>query len=173
MSITQILRQRETANTPEDAKEPWYIRGETEIYSDAGATQSHASVIRQSTRETLNNITYTPLRTVSSVIEVILNWWIGEVHEVYEDYFTARMVDVDGEQSIAEFDIVEVRSEDQDRIEVGATFTFAITRQDRRDGRRCLSEIEFLEPYQWTVQDEERPIRLLHEHFPESTDLDS
>jgi hypothetical protein len=173
MSITQLLRQWETAIIPEDAKEPWYIPGKPELYGSEDETQSHRLLTKQGTREIINKITYSSIRSQSPITEVILNWWIGEVQEVYEDYFLAKMVDVDGAQSIAEFDVVEVRNEDQDRVEVGATFTFAVIRQDRHEGRRRLSEIEFLEPYRWTAQDEERAIGLVHEHFPESTDLNN
>jgi hypothetical protein len=173
VSITQLLREGETAIIPDDVRESWYVKGVAVIDGDEQQTQSHVSVTSQTTFKTIKDITHPSLRDISSITEVILNWWIGEVQEVYEDYFVARMVDVDGEQSMAEFDIIEVRDEEQDRIEVGAAFTFAVVRQDRREGRRRLSEIAFLEPYRWTAQDEERAIRLVHEHFPDSADLDS
>jgi hypothetical protein len=172
MSTTQILRERETAVVPEEARERWYIEGEPEKNDDGQQTQPYSSATRGVALRTLRKISRPSLRGISAFSEIILNWWIGEVYEVYDDYFVARMVDVNGEESIAEFDLTEVRMEDQDRVEVGAAFTFAVTREDRRDGRRRVIKMEFLEPYRWTAQDEERSTRLVREHFPESSGVD-
>jgi hypothetical protein len=108
------------------------------------------------------------LRGVPAFTEVILGWWRGEVQDRYTDYFTAKLVDVHGAESLAEFDLDSVREADQDRLRVGAAFTFVVTRQDHPQGRRLVTELELLEPYLWQRGDEERAARLVQEHVPSS-----
>jgi hypothetical protein len=65
----------------------------------------------------------------------------------------------------AEFELDSVREVDQDRMHVGATFTFVVTRQDHPHGR-LVTELELLEPYLWQRGNEEKAARLVQEHFP-------
>jgi hypothetical protein len=169
---TEILPEEKTAVAHEGTRDRLFVRGEPDENDYGQQTHTFSSVTTESTAKIFRTSARSPLRAIPAFTEVILNWWIGEVQEIYDDYFVATMVDVDGEESIVEFDLTSVREEDQNRVEVGAAFTFAVTRQDRRDGRRLVSEIELLEPYRWTAQDEERALRLVHEHFPEISAFD-
>ncbi|OGW05331.1 MAG: hypothetical protein A2889_03205 [Nitrospinae bacterium RIFCSPLOWO2_01_FULL_39_10] len=103
--------------------------------------------------------------------EEIVQWWIGRVEEVKEDYFFASLRDLRGVESIAEIDISSVSEDQLEYVLVGAEFAYYVSRENRREGRRIVSKIEFNTPYLWTEKDQEKTEKLIEELFPEETSL--
>ncbi|MFQ5455359.1 MAG: hypothetical protein ACE5EA_04025 [Nitrospirota bacterium] len=102
--------------------------------------------------------------------EEILEWWVGHVNDVYEDYFTATLEDLAGKESIAEFDKNEAAIDDQDKIMEGARFIFHISREDHPGGRKIISQLKFLPLYILKESDLDYFQELAERYFPEESE---
>lgn len=104
---------------------------------------------------------------VSTFTEDILQWWIGRVEEVRDDFFVASLRDLQGVRSTAEIDIGAVLEEQQKYIFIGAEFAFFVSRENRKEGRQTVNKVEFSVPYVWTEESEEKAKQLQKDLFPE------
>ena len=94
-------------------------------------------------------------------------WWIGRVEEVYEDYFTASLEDLQGRLSTAEFDNEEITPSDLNLLAPNVRFSYTVTQMDRRSGREYVSKISLCGPAVWTGKDSDRAKEFQEELFPE------
>jgi hypothetical protein len=97
------------------------------------------------------------------VFEAILEWWIGEVKEIGDNYFFANLRDMHGNKSIVEFYRDVLSDEDWKLLVPGTEFAFYVSRVDRVDGRRYVEKLEISTPYIWKAGDEDRATTLLNE----------
>ena len=96
-----------------------------------------------------------------------VGWWIGRVEEVYEDYFTASLEDLQGRLSTAEFDKEEMTPSDLNLLASNVRFSYTVTQMDRRSGREYVSKISLSGPAVWTEKDSDRAKEFYEELFPE------
>jgi hypothetical protein len=96
------------------------------------------------------------------VFEAILEWWIGEVKEIGDNYFFANLRDMHGKKSIVEFYREVLSDEDWKLLVRGTEFAFYVSRIDRADGRRYVEKLEISTPYIWKQDDEERATTILN-----------
>lgn len=117
-----------------------------------------------------DQIIYEPSKPLTFTEEIV-QWWKGRVEEVKENYFIASLRDLQGVESISEIDISSVSEDQQEYVLAGAEFSYCVIRENRREGRRIVSKIEFSTPYLWTEKDQEKADKLIKEFFPEETSL--
>lgn len=88
-------------------------------------------------------------------LEVIIEWWKGEILEVHNNFFSCLLIDSKGNESTAEIDLGNVCDDDKYNVKVGATFTYVVSYQDRYEGRRTIDDLAFIAPTVWTKQNED------------------
>lgn len=110
-------------------------------------------------------------RLKSLYSETIRQWWVGRVLEIHGDegYFVAALKDLEGLQSIAEFDIGPLFEDDMDVKQYlfeGAEFAFFVfTRHRGRGSPETVSRVEFSSPYVWREEDSKKADKLYSELF--------
>ncbi len=112
-----------------------------------------------------------------SIHETLRQWWIGKVLMVNYDkgYFEAILKDLNGVESIAEFDIdrvIEDLSEAKKYIFQGAEFAFTVFTRHGPGSPETISKVEFTTPYIWKDDDNEKVKTLFRELFPEEPPLE-
>lgn len=104
--------------------------------------------------------------------EVILEWWIGEVDKVYNDYFTAYMIDLKGKEIGAEFDMKSVDPGSRILVKPNAQFAYYISREDSRRGRKTSSYLVFSKTLLFPFESREALLKRAEELFGPEPDFD-
>jgi hypothetical protein len=117
-----------------------------------------------------DQIIYEPSKPLTFTEEII-QWWIGRVEDIKKGYFIATLRDLQGVESIAEIDMSSVSDYQLEYVMVGAEFAYYVSRENRREGRKIVSKIEFSNPHLWTEKDQEKADKLIKEFFPEKISL--
>jgi len=97
--------------------------------------------------------------------EVILEWWIGEVDKVYNDYFSAYMIDLKGKEIGAEFDMNSVDPNSRELLKPRAQFAYYVSRIDSIKGRRTASALVFSKPFRLSYESKEALLKRAEELF--------
>jgi len=104
--------------------------------------------------------------------EVILEWWIGEVNKVHNDYFTAYMIDLGGREIGAEFDMRSVDPSSRYLVKPQAQFAYYVSRLDSYKGRRTSSALVFSKPLHLLFGSREALLKKAEELFEPEPDFD-
>jgi len=92
-----------------------------------------------------------------------LEWWIGKVIEIHEDYFVASMEDLSGKINIVEFE----KPDDTESLFIDSIFTYSISILDKPDGRIYKTTLSFSSRRRWLKEYDEKAKQLAERHFPE------
>jgi hypothetical protein len=88
-----------------------------------------------------------------AVTQVILGWWQGKVTWIGEDSFGVELLDLDGNESVAEIEISSVGSGSRNDVRVGARFVYSVWQEEGLGGAITASSLEFLPSHVWTEED--------------------
>ena len=98
-----------------------------------------------------------------------IQWWIGKVENVRDDYFVAKLRDLQGIESIAELDISSISEDQKKYVTEGSEFAYYVNRENHRGTIKTVSAVEFNMPYLWTEESERKAKKLMEELFPEQS----
>lgn len=109
-------------------------------------------------------------RSESTCKEKIQEWWMGRVLDVNneEGYFEANLVDSNGNECIAEFDIDPDLEQD---VFLKARFVFSVFTRHGQGSPETANRIEFIPPKIWTKGEKEELDKIRTELFPDSPSL--
>ena len=82
--------------------------------------------------------------------------WIGNVIEIYNDCFIAKLIDKTnkGTYEIGEFEIKEISEDDKSLLKIGSTFYLSIGYMNDRNGQKSKSNIlRFQRLANWTEEE--------------------
>lgn len=115
-----------------------------------------------------NKYIYFPKRSsFSDRNEKQMEWWVGHVESIHNDYFIAVLEDLKGVTSIAEFEIDEVSPMELPLLQENARFTYTVTQVDKHTGREYTSKLAFSGTSLWTECDSKKANESFKENFPE------
>jgi hypothetical protein len=111
---------------------------------------------------------------IISETETIEQWWKGEIIDIQQEegFFSAYLVDLEGNTCIAEFDIDKVFDKKEDiniNLYPHAKFAFYVVTKHGRGTPRTETGLEFSVPYIWRETDNEVLSTLLNQYFQEDT----
>lgn len=97
-----------------------------------------------------------------------LEWWIGKVTEIYDEYFTAVLEDLDGRTNLVEFEKNAIDPDERDLVFLGSTFTYSISViDDPIGGREYKTKMAFSSRRKWLKEYEDKANALAEDIFPE------
>lgn len=97
-----------------------------------------------------------------------LEWWLGRVIEIHDEYFTAVLEDLAGRSNIVEFERHVIPPDEKDLLFIGSTFTYSISViDDPIGGRKHETKMAFSARRRWLQEYEKKAKELAEEAFPE------
>jgi hypothetical protein len=78
--------------------------------------------------------------------QATLQRWYGEVLDIDDEYFHARLEPasmIGGASEIADFPLTMISADDKQLLRVGASFSYAVFSETQRSGRRTVSALVF------------------------------
>jgi hypothetical protein len=115
-----------------------------------------------------DNIIFFDKSKKSSLREHELQWWLGRVTEIHENYFSAILEDLNGVTSLVDLDSEVVPQHEKDLLFVDSIFTYTVSVVDNLfGGREYRTKIAFNSKRTWVEEYERKTEELLEQIFPE------
>lgn len=119
--------------------------------------------------EEKSKIIFFPIEKHKRTREKELQWWIGKITEVKENYFKAVLEDLNGRIHFVEFDNDFVSQSNRDRLFIGSRFTYSVSVVDTGvDSTEYKTKLAFYCRRRWLEKYDKSVQRVAEEIFPEN-----
>ena len=149
---------------------------EPTLKTDKTAWKSHSDENIQFNKETVTSeiekkskIVFLDVQKHKRTREKELQWWIGKITEVKENYFKAVLEDLNGRIHFVEFDDDFVSQGERDLLFVGSRFTYSVSVLNMGVGStQYKTKLSFDYRRRWLEKYDKNVQRVAEEIFPES-----
>ena len=149
---------------------------EPTLKTDKTAWKSHSDENIQFNKETVTSeidkkskIIFLDVQKHKKTREKELQWWIGKITDVKENYFKAVLEDLNGRIHFVEFDNDFVSQSKRDRLFIGSRFTYSVSVIDTgADSTKYQTKLAFYCRKRWLEKYDKSVQRVAEEIFPEN-----